>query len=267
MEIDKDPNHWLDVLAGSHDSLCEVVGELDREDLRRQSYCTDWSIAQVLSHLGSGAEIFKATLDAKVAGEPPPARETFPPIWDRWNAMTPEEQAEGFVSSDGLLVETLENLGDRLDDLEFTMFGSFRVDAAGFLGMRLSEHAVHAWDVEVSLDTSATVDPDAVALLIDRLPMMAERSGKADDAPGRPFGVTVSTTDPARVFEISVGDGVGMVAREKPSKGADRQEDLRLPAEAFLRLVYGRLDPAHAPRVDEKQASTLDRLRNVFRGL
>jgi len=41
--------------------------------------------------------------------------------------------------------------------------------------------------------------------------------------------------------------------------------DLVLPAEAFERLVYGRLDPAHTPDV-EGDASLLDELRRVFPG-
>jgi hypothetical protein len=41
-------------------------------------------------------------------------------------------------------------------------------------------------------------------------------------------------------------------------------ERLTLPAEAFVRLVYGRLDPEHDAGVDESIA--LDGLRDVFPG-
>ena len=37
------------------------------------------------------------------------------------------------------------------------------------------------------------------------------------------------------------------------------------PAEAFVRLVYGRLDPAHTPPVDD--GDVLDALRPVFTGV
>jgi len=40
--------------------------------------------------------------------------------------------------------------------------------------------------------------------------------------------------------------------------------DLELPAEAFVRLVYGRLDPDHTPRVDGD--FDLESLRHVFPG-
>jgi len=41
--------------------------------------------------------------------------------------------------------------------------------------------------------------------------------------------------------------------------------DLVLPAEAFCRLVYGRLDPEHTPAFTG-DASLLDTLRAVFLG-
>jgi hypothetical protein len=48
--------------------------------------------------------------------------------------------------------------------------------------------------------------------------------------------------------------------------GEDGPPDLRLPAEAFIRLVYGRLDSAHTPPV-ETGSTHLDELRRLFPGL
>jgi uncharacterized protein (TIGR03083 family) len=264
-----DAARWVDVLAGSHDRICDLVSELDADGLRRPSYCPDWTIAQVLSHLGSGAEIFKRMLDAGVAGEPAPDREIMQPIWDRWNALRPEEQAEEFLSTDGQLVETLENLGNRLDELTFTFFGSMQLDAVGMLGMRLSEHAVHTWDVAAGLDPSATVDPEAVSLLVDRLPSMAARVGRSEGAPGG-LSVTVVTSGPERRFNLTVDDGVHLAvlddAAADDAAGSSTETVLRLPAEAFLRLVYGRLDEAHAPPLDSESAQVVEVLRPLFTG-
>ena len=262
-EIETDPARWLDVLAGSHDALVELVGDLSSGDLRHPSYCSKWSVSEVLSHLGSGAEIFKATLDAVVAGGPAPGPDRFPPIWDRWDAMTPEEQTDGFVAADGELLEALVNLGDGLHDLELTLWGRLHVDAAGYLGLRLNEHALHSWDVAVAFDPSATVAADAVALLVDRLPLVASRAGHAEAAgEDRPYAVTVETTGPVRRFGVSVTDAVGIA----PVRGDGVGADVELGAEAMLRLVFGRLDPDHAPLVAVGQLPTVDRLRRVFSG-
>jgi uncharacterized protein (TIGR03083 family) len=272
--LETDPARWVDALAGSHDRISELVGDLDAEGLRRQSYCDGWTIAQVLSHLGSGAEIWKSTLDAVVSGEPPPSPDEMPARWARWNAMSPEEQAENFLAVDGQLVETLENLGDQLDDLEFVLFGRMTVDATSFVAMRLSEHAMHTWDVAVALDPAATVDPDAVGLLVDRLPQTAERLAKATAiSDGLPFSATIDTTDPQRSFVLSVDGGVRLAASNTAAPGGASgsrptapQLRLQLPAEALLRLVYGRLDPSHTPPSGEGDPATLGTLRQLFPG-
>lgn len=275
MTTHRDPAPWLDAVAGSHDRLAEIVGELGAADLRGPSYCTEWSVAQVLSHLGSGAEIFEGVLDAALSGEDPPSRESYPDIWARWDQMSPEQQAEGFLAFDGRLVETLEGLGDRLDDLELVAFGGMKLDATAFLGFRLSEHAVHTWDVAVSFDPGATIDAESVVLLLDRLPRMGGHAGKADGIPGRPFDVAVTTTDPARSYDIRVDDAVTISGDEPGGEaGADgggegatgAHLELHVPAEAFVRLVYGRMDPEHSPDLSGEDARAAELLRQVFRG-
>jgi hypothetical protein len=121
------------------------------------------------------------------------------------------------------------------------MFGR-SVDAAGLLRMRLSEHAVHAWDVAVAFDPAAEVAADAVELLIDGLGELAARSGQAR---GEPLDVTIVTFGPRRIFRLRAGDEVTLEPAGV-APGLDRS--IELPAEAFLRLVYGRLDDAHPPR-------------------
>lgn len=261
--IATDVSVWLDALAGSHDRLCEIVSDLDDTVLAERSYCDDWTLAQVLSHLGSGAEIVCKTVDAVVAAEPPPSRDTYPEIWARWNAMTPEATRDETLSADGALVEKLEHLGDALDDLEFTLFGRLHVDAVGLLRVRLTEHALHTWDIAVALEPSTLVDGDSVSLLVDQLPLVVARLGKPAEALARPFALRVVTTGPAREFRIDVDDAVAMAPAGET--GADHRV-LHLPAEALLRLVYGRLDPSHAPLTEDEERPILDELQKVFPG-
>jgi hypothetical protein len=118
---------------------------------------------------------------------------------------------------------------------------------------------VHTWDVAVALEPAARVAGDAVALLVDQLPEMVARVGKPS---AQPATLLVSTTDPERRFTLATG-GVRLEPRTDPATDGS----LHLPAEALLRLVYGRLDPAHTPplRLDSPTV-TLDDLRSVFPG-
>ena len=62
--MDTDPHHWRDALRTSAARLITVVTPLDESAIRGRSYDGDWTIAQVMSHLGSQSEVFEAFLDA-----------------------------------------------------------------------------------------------------------------------------------------------------------------------------------------------------------
>ncbi len=256
--METSPAPWIEALRHSHERLRAVAGPLGPDELQRQSYASDWSIAQVLSHLGSQAEIFGLFLDAGLSGQDPPGPEAFPPIWEAWNAKSPQDQAADALRADEAVTVRFESLDDdQQKQFRLHLFGT-DLDAAGLARMRLGEHAVHTWDIAVTLDPAATVAPDAVGLLIDTLGQVVARAGKPSGIQRR---LHVSTSSPVRHFTLETGEKVTLVASEY-SEGLP---ELALPAEAFIRLVYGRLDPAHTPSVETRRAD-LDELRQVFPG-
>jgi uncharacterized protein (TIGR03083 family) len=244
-------------LRTAHGILTAVVEPLDAEQLEQPSYDSEWSIAQVLSHVGSQAEIFALLLDAGLSGGDPPGQEDFAPIWERWNARSPQAQATDALAVNRALIERFESLdaGQR-ERFRLKTWG-MDLDLAGLLSLRVGEHAVHTWDVVVALDPAATVAPDAVELLVDTLERTAGRA-KADGTKRR---IHVVTSSPERQLTLETGDSVKLVAFEPD----DYEAELELPAEALLRLVYGRLDPAHTPPL-EARGVDLDELRAVFPG-
>jgi uncharacterized protein (TIGR03083 family) len=256
--METNPGPWIEALRHSHDRLQAVAGGLDADQLRRQSYDTEWSIAQVLSHIGSQSEIFVLFLDAGLSGQDPPGPEAFGPIWESWNGKPPQDQAADALRADEALTARLESLDDEeRKRFRLSAFG-MDLDTGGLARMRLGEHAVHTWDVAVALDPAATLAPDAVGLLVDTLGQLVARAGK----PGGPQRrLHVSTSSPVRHFTLETGEKVALT----PSEYTEGLPELALPAEALIRLVYGRLDPAHTPPVETRRAD-LDGLRQVFPG-
>jgi uncharacterized protein (TIGR03083 family) len=251
-----DPTPWVSAVRASHDRLSAIVAGLDAGDLRKQSYAKEWTIADVLSHLGSGAEIFSLVIQSGVTGAEPPTMAAFQPIWDTWNARTPEEQAAQCFVANEALVSRVESLTEaERESFTVVMFGRTAMDLAGVLGLRLSEHAVHAWDVEVAIDRAARIAPDAVGLIAVRVPMMVGFMGKKLQTP---TVVEVTTTDPAMTFTLDTGG----VTLTPGSTGASAS--LALPAESFVRLVYGRLDDA--ADITSANGVTLPELQAVFPG-
>ena len=256
--MEPSPAPWISALRHSHNRLRASVEPLDLAQLEQRSYASEWSIAQVLSHLGSQAEIFGLFLDAGLTGQEAPGREDFMPIWESWNGKDPQAQASDALRADQATLERFESLdADEQASLHLKMFG-MELGVAGLARMRVSEHAIHTWDVAVALDPSATVAPDAVGLLIDTVGQLAARSAAPD---GKQRRLRVSTTDPERHFILETGDAVSLTE----SDGEDGLLELCLPAEAFVRLVYGRLGPHHTPPV-EADGIDLDELRQLFPG-
>lgn len=260
--MESNPAPWISALRRSHDRLRASVEPLDPSQLEQLSYASEWSIAQVLSHLGSQAEIFEMWLDAGLTGQDPPGREEFLPVWDRWNAKAPQAQVADALRADQAALDRFGSLdADEQARLHLNMFG-MDLGAAGMARMRLSEHAIHTWDVVVALDPAATVAPDAVALLIDTLDQFVAWTARPD---GKQRTVRVSTTDPDRQFTLETGEAVTLTPAGDGTVPEPGVAELRLPAEAFIRLVYGRMDAEHTPAA-ESTGVDLDELRKVFPG-
>jgi len=247
----------LGALRASVGRLNELVSGLDDAQLESQSYDTEWSIAQVLSHLGSGAVIMRGRLEDILAGRETPD-DFAPSVWDEWNAKTPRAQADDALVADEAVLRALEAVdeGERAR-LTFAM-GPLSLGFNEFAGLRLNEHAFHTWDIAVVLDDDARLPDDTTALVVDNLGLIARFSGRPD---GDARTVAVRTTDPERALALRLSaDGVELTAGDAALEPA-----LTLPAEAFSRLVYGRLDPGHTPDFTG-DAALLDALRAVFPG-
>src|ERR1700728_5037137 len=109
--MESNPRAWIETLRRSRDRLAGVAEPL-MPRLTEQSYCTDWSVAQVFSHLGSGAEIALMMLPGALGDAEPVSRDAFGPVWDKWNAKSPDEQAADALAIDEQQVSTLEALTD-----------------------------------------------------------------------------------------------------------------------------------------------------------
>src|SRR4051812_9441303 len=221
--------------------LARLVGTLTDDQLTQPSGASEWTVAQVLSHLGSGAEITLDTLRAAQAGVDRPA-DANPAVWDRWNAMTPRQQADGYLRAGRELDQAYAEL-DPTQRANLRVPMAFLPEPAGlelFAGMRLNEAALHAWDVEVAFDPAATIPGDVAAVLVEQyrgpLAFMVGLTGKPAELDRRPVTLSVRTTSP----DLSLGLRLDEQARLTEAPGRSDGE-LRLPAEALPRLLTGRL--------------------------
>jgi len=225
--------------------------------LTGRAYPSEWTDAQVLSHLGSGAVISQRRLEDALARQQTP--DNFAPgVWDTWNAKSPLVQRDDALAADAALLDRLAAVASSERDSFTSSMGPMTLDFGQFVGMRLNEHAFHTWDIEVIANPAATLPGPAAELVVDNLELVARFTAE----PTRDTtSITVATTNPQRGFTINL-TATGFTFTPGAAAGSP---DLTLPAEAFARLVYGRLDIAHTPVGIEAEAA-LGRLRQVFPG-
>ena len=248
-------------LRANHDLLAAFVADLTEVQLKAQSGADQWSVADVLSHLGSGAEIQHHTVSRAVSGDTGDAPVN-QEIWDRWNALPPVEQATEFVVSEERLVSLFESLTpEQRSSVRVDLgFLPAPVSIATPLAMRLNEQTLHGWDARVGVDPDAVLSDEAAELVLrhytESMSFMLGFIGMAD-----------RLDEPVR---LAVGDRViaieDSVALETGGEGVTTAT-YDGPLESVVRLMAGRLSPEHTPAAVEVTGNvTLDDLRRVFPG-
>ncbi|MCO8269512.1 maleylpyruvate isomerase family mycothiol-dependent enzyme [Actinoplanes sp. TRM 88003] len=240
-------------LRAEHDGL--VAFSSDR--LGSPSGASDWTVAQVFSHLGSGAEIARAGL----GGESGPDFNRS--VWDRWDAMSPEEQAAGWRESDEKLVAAFEALTPEQRET-LTLNPGFLpepIPLASIAGLRLNEVAFHSWDIRVGTDPAAGLTDSSAPLLAEHLSgglgFLLGFIAKPDLA-GEPAVIDLAGTP----YRVVLGDNSRLTTDAVPATAT-----FEGPLEAGLRLLVGRLGPEHTPATVRVTGNvTLDQLRAAFPG-
>ena len=131
--------------------------------------------------------------------------------------------ADRFLEADEAYLATLEAIPEaERETLRIPFFGGRILDVEGAALMRLGEHAVHSWDVAVSLDPTATIAPAPTALLVDALPGRVARLNRGEKPAS---ALLVHTAAPERDFLLSFGEEAELV----PGGGAAARVDSRSP--------------------------------------
>jgi len=190
----------VEALRSSVLRLHALAAPLSEQQLTASAYPTEWSVAQVLSHLGSGAVIMQRRLEDALAGQETP--EDFAPgVWDAWNAKSPGAQRDDALGADAELLARLDAVAAEERERFTLAMGPMTLGFAQFVGLRLNEHAFHTWDIEVVHDPAATIPVPVAALVIDNLELIARFTAKPT---GDTTTITIATSDPQRRFTVDL---------------------------------------------------------------
>lgn len=253
----------IDALSAEHEILAATVRDLTEDQLSAPSAAAEWTVAQVLSHLGSGAEITTAGLRAALGERAAPGEDFNPAVWERWNAMSRVQQRAGLLEHDALLVAAFAALDQQQrETLQLTVgFAPAPLTVASFAGMRLHESAQHGWDVRAAHDPGAGLRAGSARVLAELFSRdLAFLLGFLAKPHAGTEAVLLDIADSG--YGLSVTDQVTLTASV-----LDPTATFSGPLEAAIRLIAGRLGPDHTPSGLEMTGNTtLEHLRTVFPG-
>lgn len=253
---------WLVALRSASSDLQVLLDDLDEQDLTRPSLAGEWTVAQVLSHLGSGAEICAELVRRGLAGDDRgPQRDQLVPVWERWDALSPADQAAQWRQADAAHLDLLAGItADQEASLRVPYFAG-PMDLTTYLGYRLSEHALHGWDVAATYDASATVGQ--VDLVWRRIDMIAARfhdSTVRDRLAPLAVALEHDGHPDGRRDRLDVGAEVHVVSDDATTAAGCATAT----TDVLVRLVYGRLRPED--QLELTGPATRDDLVRLFPG-
>jgi uncharacterized protein (TIGR03083 family) len=257
----------LAALKRGHRELVEFAETLPAESYERMSYCSKWTVAQVYSHLGSGAEIGLLNLQAGLTGNALTDPWT---IWNRWDALPPEQMIGNFAAADSRFLDALDQLDLRTTaGLMVPMNAHMRFPLGVVLVMRLAEHALHSWDIHVTYHPDAEVPAYAADLLMDLYPWDFISTVAAQQIAG-PIGTATLRIDierPPRSLLMTFADTITLETIHTNNHETPTGHLAFPTAGPWTRLLTGRLDPQHTPAGTHSEGTpTLETLRTALQG-
>jgi uncharacterized protein (TIGR03083 family) len=274
----------LDVLTGESARLERYFRGLSREAWNAPSACAQWQVADVVAHLVGVAEFYAGTVERGLRGEtaPPPGR-------------APAGTGTGASAAEGIAQRSIaarKTLGDQLLDA-FAGTGAHlnrtlaaltaeqrqipcyhpggMVPTENFIELRLKELGVHVRaGLESAPHLSAACFPAILATISESMASGSLRwAFWSGPTPGRAERYRFAVAGPGPTKPDLVIDGTA-VRMEEASTGSP-DVTFSCDTEAYIRLVYGRLDLQAAigsgqVRVDGDRALATD-FGRWFRGI
>ncbi len=251
-------------LAESHVNLSTLLDVADDATLRARSACADWTIAQVAAHIGAGAEIAQAALELGLGEAVEPVTgDAMQAVWATYDTLNGQDAVRRALAADRSLLDAFNQLSQsQLADMRVPFFTG-PVPVTTFAAFRLSEHAVHTWDIETARRPNAELALPAAVTILETV-VMALVARLAAPIESAVSTLAVRLDDTGQELTLSLGDPVSMANRPD---GDTTDATLTTTTPAFVRLIYGRLSADRTPTSIELAGPiTLEHLRNVFPG-
>ena len=251
-------NQMSDVIrlvCSEAERLGEFLSGLNEADWAKDSYCEGWVIGDVVGHLAGGAESWVNSIGRAVDGDyNPPEGQAFLTPGDRASGITAQaartayqqqgtQLLERFKTGYSRLAEVLDGLKpEDWDKLCFHRRGPMTV--GDYVEVRLQELTVHGWDIRWGVEPSAEMWPDALGVMVGRVPRWVSNAFMPGLALSTPTRFRFDVAQPVPVHEDYLVTGEEF----KVETGRQDPADVTFKCDTgnYILLIFGRLDVAEA---------------------
>ena len=232
--------------------LKDYVRDTGPEQWNLDSPCEGWTVGDVIGHLGWAAEFFGDAISngrsgTTTAPQGLPEIGTLPPGADFIARMAKEyahsadaDLSDAFTSSVDRLNGILASMEDDDWSKECWSFRGLQ-PASNYVTIRISEVVIHSWDIRFPSDPEASLAPESVPVVLERLPVWLNSLGLADfkssQTPARYRFQTTGAADFQRDVVTGGDDNKVEDAQGEPTA------TLSCDADVLALLVWGRLKP------------------------
>ncbi|MBI2867866.1 MAG: maleylpyruvate isomerase family mycothiol-dependent enzyme [Chloroflexi bacterium] len=242
------PRPLIATVVSESRRLTDYLRGLRPADWRRATACDRWTAADVIAHLSFGAKTYTNLVRVGREGraEPRPLRLTSASIADtavEHRKALGDGVLDDFIATDSAFNQALLSLGEQ--DFDKTTYYRGNPVPLWFVALaRLTELAIHEWDIRSPVEPGFHLSPAAVTYLIERMPEWVDITYRK----AVPLPVPVRyrfqlASSPSRAIDFTItGD------RCQVSEAGDAKPDVTyaLGPEDYVLLHFGRLDYAKA---------------------
>jgi uncharacterized protein (TIGR03083 family) len=229
--------------------LEQFLRALSPEDWKRPSACDQWQVADVVAHLAGMSLAERITRGLHSDLTPPQGGPQTGTLnedafreWIAQSAIAARERLGDqllslFIASNDQLDQVLSAL--RSQDWEtFCQHPMGPEPVRTFIDMRITELAIHGWDIRSRFDPQATLSTDSLPALCNAIPRAVRRAFRPDASRSIPVRYRFVVTEPGAVRQDIVLSQEG--SRCEPASDSKADVTFRCTAATYVLVMFGR---------------------------
>ena len=251
------PEERTRILLAETQILVDYLTRLPKSDWTHPTACSEWCVADVVAHLTSNSKNNAARIARALQGDESPddltprrGRGSVDPVGAAHRTIAfrkqfgePDAILPEFVAANRQLQEALAMVNPE-DWNKPTYRAAGPEPISNIVDVELAELAVHGWDIRSQFEPAATLSPEAVPVLVERIAQRPRWWSFRQGTSPLPLRYRFEVVTPAQYtvdLVITAEEQYMEVASDK-----DPQVTFHCDGETYVMLMYGRVEPQDA---------------------